>query len=84
LRIKKEILKKSCVIQLYFVGLYLKTETMTDLVDFKNAQIKALQDSNAQKEARIAILETWIFELTDDKCPRDYKQVIRTELLKTN
>ena len=40
--------------------------------------------SNAQKEARIAILETWIFELTDDKCPRDYKQVIRTELLKTN
>ena len=57
---------------------------MKDLVDFKNAQIKALQDSNAQKEARIAILETWIFELTDDKCPRDYKQVIRTELLKTN
>ena len=57
---------------------------MKDLVDFKNAQITALQDSNAQKEARIAILETWIFELTDDKCPRDYKQVIRTELLKTN
>jgi len=57
---------------------------MRDLVDFKNAQITALQDSNAQKEARIAILETWIFELTDDKCPRDYKKVIRTELLKTN
>lgn len=57
---------------------------MKDLVDFKNAQIKALQESNAKQEARIAILETWIFELTDDKCPRDYKQVIRTELLKTN
>ena len=57
---------------------------MKDLVDFKNAQITALQDSNAQKEARIAILETWIFELTDDNCPRDYKKVIRTELLKTN
>ena len=57
---------------------------MKDLIDFKNQQIEALQDSNAQKEARIAILETWIFELTDDKCPRDYKQVIRTELLKTN
>lgn len=57
---------------------------MKDLVDFKNQQIEALQESNAQKEARIAILETWIFELTDDKCPRDYKQVIRTELLKTN
>ena len=57
---------------------------MTDLVDFKNAQIKALQESNAQQEATIAILETWIFELTDDKCPSDYKKVIRTELLKTN
>ncbi|MDA9272105.1 hypothetical protein N9824_00335 [bacterium] len=57
---------------------------MIDLVDFKNAQIKALQESNAQQEATIAILETWIFELTDDKCPSDYKKVIRTELLKTN
>lgn len=57
---------------------------MTDLVDFKNAQIKALQGSNAKKEVRIAILETWIFELTDDNCPKDYKQVIRTEVLKTN
>tara|TARA_R110000796_G_scaffold7628_1_gene26045 strand:- start:1861 stop:2034 length:174 start_codon:yes stop_codon:yes gene_type:complete len=57
---------------------------MIDLVDFKNAQIKALQESNAQQEATIAILETWIFELTDDKCPSDYKKVIRTELLKNN
>ena len=57
---------------------------MKDLIDFKNQQITALQDSNARQEARIAILETWIFEITDDKCPRDYKQVIRTKLLKTN
>ena len=55
---------------------------MKDLIDFKNQQIQALQDSNAKKEARIAILETWIFELTDDSCPSDYKKVIRTELLK--
>ena len=55
---------------------------MKDLIDFKNQQIQALQDSNAEKEARIAILETWIFELTDTNCPNDYKQVIRTELLK--
>ena len=53
---------------------------MKDLIDFKNQQIEALQDSNAQKEERIAILETWIFELTDDKCPRDYKKLIRKEL----
>jgi len=57
---------------------------MMDLVDFKNAQIKALQESNAKQEVKITTLETWIFELTDKKCPKDYKQVIRTELLKTN
>jgi len=57
---------------------------MIDLVDFKNAQIKALQESNAQQEATIAILETWIFELTDENCPNDYKRVLRTELLKNN
>ena len=28
---------------------------MKDLVDFKNAQITALQESNAKQEARIAI-----------------------------
>jgi len=64
--------------------LHLKTITMMDLVDFKNAQIKALQESNAKQEVKITTLETWIFELTDKKCPKDYKQVIRTELLKTN
>jgi len=57
---------------------------MKDLIDFKNAQIDALTTSINEKEKRISILETWIFELTDDKCPNDYKKVIRNELLKTD
>jgi len=57
---------------------------MKDLIDFKNAQIEALTVSTNEKDKRISILETWIFELTDDKCPRDYKKVIRNELLKTD
>ena len=57
---------------------------MKDLIDFKNAQIEALTVSTNEKDKRISILETWIFELTDDKCPKDYKKVIRNELLKTD
>jgi len=57
---------------------------MKDLIDFKNAQIEALTLSINEKDKRISILETWIFELTDDKCPKDYKKVIRNELLKTD
>tara|TARA_R110000764_G_scaffold239428_1_gene338857 strand:- start:3132 stop:3305 length:174 start_codon:yes stop_codon:yes gene_type:complete len=57
---------------------------MNDLVDFKNQQITALRNNNAELEAKVGILETYIFELTDDKCPSDYKKVVRTELLKTN
>ena len=57
---------------------------MNDLVDFKNQQITALRNNNAELEAKVGILETYIFELTDDKCPSDYKKVVRTELLKAN
>lgn len=57
---------------------------MKDLIDFKNAQIEALTLSINEKDKRISILETWIFELTDNKCPEDYKKVIRNELLKTD
>jgi len=55
---------------------------MKDLNDFKNKRIEALTKNKEELERRIAILETWIFELTDEDCPSDYKKVIRTELLK--
>ena len=48
---------------------------MEDLLRFKTEQVEALQK-------RVAILETWILELTSDSCPSDYKRVIREELLK--
>ena len=57
---------------------------MKDLLDFKNKQIEALQLKAEEQSKKISILETWIFELTDESCPKDYKKVIRTEILKTD
>jgi hypothetical protein len=47
---------------------------MKDLLEFKENQIYALQK-------RVAILETYILELTDKSCPEEYKRVIRKEIL---
>ena len=55
---------------------------MKDLVDFKNAQIEALLRKCNEQEKRISILETWIFELSDEGCPSEYKQIVKNELLK--
>lgn len=57
---------------------------MKDLLDFKNSRIDALQDKVFEQEKKIAILETYIFELTDESCPDDYKRIIKNELLKTD
>ena len=55
---------------------------MKDLVDFKNAQITALQNKLFELDEKIKNYETYIFELTDKDCPEEYKQIIKNELLK--
>jgi len=55
---------------------------MKDLIDFKNSQIKALQKKVFELETKIGNYETYIFELTDKDCPKEYKQIIKNELLK--
>jgi hypothetical protein len=55
---------------------------MKDLIDFKNAQITALQNKLFELDAKINNYETYIFELTDKDCPEEYKQIIKNELLK--
>ena len=57
---------------------------MKDLVDFKNYQIKALQDKVSELEKLNTTLHTWVFELTQDNCPKEYAKVLRTELTKIN
>jgi uncharacterized coiled-coil protein SlyX len=55
---------------------------MKGLVEFKNAQIEALQNAVAEQDKTIMQLETYIFELTDKDSPEEYKAVIRNEVFK--
>jgi hypothetical protein len=57
---------------------------MKGLIEFKNAQIEALQGVVADNDKYIMQLETFIFELTDKDSPEEYKQVIRKEVFGTN
>jgi len=53
---------------------------MNDLHDFKNMQIKALHNELSELREYITRLETFIFELTDEGYPEDYKSIVRKEL----
>lgn len=53
---------------------------MKDLHDFKNQQIKALQSEVCSMKEYISQLETYIFELTDNQCPNQYKNIVRQEV----
>ena len=57
---------------------------MKDLLDFKNAQITALQKKVFELENKVSTYETYIFELTDKDCPTQYKDIVKNELLKTD
>ena len=53
---------------------------MNDLHDFKNMQIKALHSELSELREYVTKLETFIFELTDESYPDDYKNIVRKEL----
>tara|TARA_B110000977_G_scaffold39937_1_gene53692 strand:- start:210 stop:377 length:168 start_codon:yes stop_codon:yes gene_type:complete len=55
---------------------------MKDLISFKNAQIQALQNEVALLKNTNTQLETYVFELTDEDVPKEYKSVIRQEMFK--
>ncbi len=56
---------------------------MNDLHDFKNMQIKALHSELSELREYITKLETFIFELTDESYPDDYKNIVRKEIFLT-
>ena len=50
---------------------------MNELVEFQRLRIIALYD-------RVTELEQYILELTDKDCPKEYKNVVRKEILTQN
>jgi uncharacterized protein YutD len=53
-----------------------------DLFDLKNRQINELQEKLCVAQNRITQLETYIFELCDNSCPKEYKNVVKQEVFK--
>ena len=49
-------------------------------MSFKEARIEALLNELNRKNKRIQQLETYIFELCDDDCPKEYKHVVQQEV----
>lgn len=55
---------------------------MKDLVEFKNAQISALQKEVSDLKEKNIQLGTWVFELCLPETPAEYKEVIIKEFNK--
>lgn len=52
---------------------------MKDLIEFKNAQIKALQKQVYELELKNLQLATWVYELGDKDTPREYIEEVLKE-----
>lgn len=50
------------------------------LVNFKETKITKLQQEITDLKCTISKLETYIHELADEDCPKEYKQIVLTEL----
>ena len=53
---------------------------MYDLFDFYQKKIQQLGMQLAEQEEKITKLETYIFELCDKDCPKEYKQVVKKDV----
>ena len=52
---------------------------MKDLIEFKNAQIKALQKQVYNLEVKNLQLATWVYELGDPDTPKEYVNEVLKE-----
>jgi len=53
---------------------------MHDLLEFKEQRIVSLLNKVKELEQEKSKLETFLFELCDKDCPKEYKNVIKKEV----
>jgi hypothetical protein len=53
-----------------------------DLTSYLKLRIEALQSKNAKLEYEVDRLRTFLFEVTDEDCPGEYKNIVRKEIIK--
>jgi prefoldin subunit 5 len=53
---------------------------MYSLVAFLEARVEALVKNRAELQNRIQQLETYVFEVTNEDCTQEYKDLVRTEV----
>jgi len=53
---------------------------MNDLLDFQRYQIQSLQDRICQLENINNALSNYCFEALDERCPSEYKTIIKKEI----
>ena len=59
---------------------HLKNTIMHNMIEYLNFRIKALMDSNAEKDAKIEQLRSFLFESLDPDCSEEYKLIIKSEV----
>lgn len=51
-----------------------------NLLSYKEARIEALLQRNKELELENEKLTTYIFELCDKDCPKEYKQIVQSDV----
>ena len=52
----------------------------SNLLSYKEARIEALLQKIKDLELENERLTTYIFELSDESCPKDYKRIVRSDV----
>jgi hypothetical protein len=50
---------------------------MKDLLDYNRFRIETMQSKICELESILSTLETYCFELADDDCPKNTKQLLK-------